>query len=612
MKHEFRNIQQLIKVIQQKPKKYEYFEVRAICSESESSSPEIDYAKLLPNEMDSLINGRFAESNLEPGLTLPLHDMPFSMLNFVHDSSNHTGDENDGNSSTTSSNISNRYHRVLESPFYVLDLSDEFAVESHLEICFKELQQISCKYLAKAWIKAIEPKKQSNYPYIKGDATRPPWWPADVRHREPDHIRKNERLNLMNSIVRNENVSVEDLEFATNECIAMIPKDRMCVLSEIYFVISMERELKTKIANGLSCTNEDFKILVSDFKKATSKVFYMSNNNKKTKISSLDSRKRRFNGLAERNDNQPTSSTNTPLVPPTLSSSSPFNLPLSDLRKDTESQKQQQTQNEEVNEELGNDDDNNNNQQTQSRYSLVSYSHDNENFSEIREHDDTNIYSSPKFNYTNDNTPLVFPSTIDNNESRYRNTNYSTPDYAALGKATAVNSSSSIRQKIAPSYDENTNFVNQKDYNHLLEYSLTPTVRSNKRKPLSSRDPNAQYLNYSHNHMQSLSKRLGALEVVPQRILSSPKLYKFNDEDKTDRTNSKPSVLAPLKMHINDPKSIRPGRVNISKRYSNEVLTENNTAYKLHRSGLSSSSSSSSSSSGSDDTVLFHSSPTNK
>jgi Protein of unknown function (DUF2841) len=62
---------------------------------------------------------------------------------------------------------------------------------------FRGVQQTACKLIAKHWIKAIEPKKQSRYPYTGGEA--PPWWPKPwgsardevVTHKEPDHQKKN-------------------------------------------------------------------------------------------------------------------------------------------------------------------------------------------------------------------------------------------------------------------------------------------------------------------------------------------------------------------------------------------------------------------------------------
>lgn len=63
---------------------------------------------------------------------------------------------------------------------------------------FKSMQQFACKIIAKAWIKLIAPKKQSNYPYTGSDKKAPDWWPKawgnardeKVRHKEPDHLYK--------------------------------------------------------------------------------------------------------------------------------------------------------------------------------------------------------------------------------------------------------------------------------------------------------------------------------------------------------------------------------------------------------------------------------------
>lgn len=63
---------------------------------------------------------------------------------------------------------------------------------------FKNIQQTACKLIAKAWVKLIAPKKQSNHPYTGADAKAPDWWPKPwgasrderVRHKEPDHLYK--------------------------------------------------------------------------------------------------------------------------------------------------------------------------------------------------------------------------------------------------------------------------------------------------------------------------------------------------------------------------------------------------------------------------------------
>jgi hypothetical protein len=71
-----------------------------------------------------------------------------------------------------------------------------------------DAQQGLCKKLAKWWIKAINPNKQTNNPYAKGAERKPDWWPMTppndavgepikgtlengfVRHKEPDHLSK--------------------------------------------------------------------------------------------------------------------------------------------------------------------------------------------------------------------------------------------------------------------------------------------------------------------------------------------------------------------------------------------------------------------------------------
>lgn len=72
----------------------------------------------------------------------------------------------------------------------------------YYEKIFQNLQQTNCRIIAKAYIKLVEPRKQVNYPYngrkiVEGrtqqldpEATKPPWWPRGVSHREPDHLPK--------------------------------------------------------------------------------------------------------------------------------------------------------------------------------------------------------------------------------------------------------------------------------------------------------------------------------------------------------------------------------------------------------------------------------------
>lgn len=76
-----------------------------------------------------------------------------------------------------------------------LQISDERDIECFYLASFKEMQQDACKIMGKAFVKFVEPRKQSHYPYTKGDIGAPPWWPYTkgdqaVRHKEPDHLRR--------------------------------------------------------------------------------------------------------------------------------------------------------------------------------------------------------------------------------------------------------------------------------------------------------------------------------------------------------------------------------------------------------------------------------------
>jgi hypothetical protein len=76
-----------------------------------------------------------------------------------------------------------------------LAINDEAEVQQFYFARFDDMSQSACKVIAKAFVKLVEPKKQTHYPYIKGDIKAPPWWPdtkgeSSVGHKEPDHLSK--------------------------------------------------------------------------------------------------------------------------------------------------------------------------------------------------------------------------------------------------------------------------------------------------------------------------------------------------------------------------------------------------------------------------------------
>ncbi|KAK9457256.1 hypothetical protein V1511DRAFT_159260 [Dipodascopsis uninucleata] len=148
--------------------------------------------------------------------------------------------------------------------YHPLLLSDTSSVTSFLELKFRQLQQLVCKVVSKAWIKVIEPKKQTNHPYNKGDKFKPSWWPAQARHKEPDHLMKPERLILLMSMLRCDRVDVSQLRAATADYgVASIPSDKMELLEEIYYVAEMEERVR-KGESLIDCSTESAGLRTSD------------------------------------------------------------------------------------------------------------------------------------------------------------------------------------------------------------------------------------------------------------------------------------------------------------------------------------------------------------
>ncbi|OKP00905.1 hypothetical protein PENSUB_7486 [Penicillium subrubescens] len=97
-----------------------------------------------------------------------------------------------------------------------LRIGDTAKVLTYYEGALKHFQQLNCRMVAKAFIKFIEPRKQVRHPYNGGkppagsapgttgdpEKTKPEWWPPGVMHKEPDHLRKEYRIELLLHIIR--------------------------------------------------------------------------------------------------------------------------------------------------------------------------------------------------------------------------------------------------------------------------------------------------------------------------------------------------------------------------------------------------------------------------
>ncbi|KAI1359529.1 hypothetical protein F5Y08DRAFT_76687 [Xylaria arbuscula] len=151
--------------------------------------------------------------------------------------------------------------------------------DHHLRCC----QQTACKIIAKQWVKAVAPKKQSTNPYTKGHESRPDWWPKvyckygedtyrELRHKEPDHLGKDERVYLLchilrmivepehkrHSAIRKVNLDLKTLEDLTYEALSsffgdkdsLANKNKKPLLEDIFKIARQEARYKDNEING--------------------------------------------------------------------------------------------------------------------------------------------------------------------------------------------------------------------------------------------------------------------------------------------------------------------------------------------------------------------------
>ncbi|OQD72632.1 hypothetical protein PENDEC_c020G04837 [Penicillium decumbens] len=144
-----------------------------------------------------------------------------------------------------------------------ISVRDTDLLRGYYEKVFQNLQQTNCRVIAKAYVKLVEPRKQVNYPYngrkivagrtqqLEPDATKPPWWPTGVSHREPDHLPKIERIRLLVHILCelriSNGVTARRLKEAEQSIRRQIsPAERLQLLDELYEV----REAEEKFLDG--------------------------------------------------------------------------------------------------------------------------------------------------------------------------------------------------------------------------------------------------------------------------------------------------------------------------------------------------------------------------
>ncbi|KAJ5308632.1 hypothetical protein N7508_004011 [Penicillium antarcticum] len=148
-----------------------------------------------------------------------------------------------------------------------ISVKDRDLLRHYYEKIFQNLQQTNCRVLAKAYVKLVEPRKQVNYPYngrkiiagrtqqLSPEATKPPWWPSGVSHREPDHLPKVERIRLLVHILCELHESHGVTTARLKECDQpirrqILPVDRLEILDEAYRVREEEENFQTGVKDG--------------------------------------------------------------------------------------------------------------------------------------------------------------------------------------------------------------------------------------------------------------------------------------------------------------------------------------------------------------------------
>ncbi|KAJ5819429.1 hypothetical protein N7474_005020 [Penicillium riverlandense] len=159
--------------------------------------------------------------------------------------------------------------RMRSSQKALISIRDKDFLRRYYEKVFENLQQINCRILAKAYVKLVEPRKQVNYPYngrkvvagrtrqLEPDATKPPWWPSGVSHREPDHLPKAERIRLLVHILcelhTGHRITARRLKEADQPIRCQIsPAERLEILDEVYHVREEEEKFLEGVTDGKS------------------------------------------------------------------------------------------------------------------------------------------------------------------------------------------------------------------------------------------------------------------------------------------------------------------------------------------------------------------------
>ncbi|KAL8794909.1 MAG: hypothetical protein Q9195_002621 [Heterodermia aff. obscurata] len=157
-------------------------------------------------------------------------------------------------------------------------VDDDAKIWDHIDVLLKQMKQDACRKIAKEWIKVVEPRKQTKFPYNggvrkvesvtlygdknPGEFTAPPWWCSTqgwdagigCRHKEPDHQKKSgnavlsSRLILVKHMLRKFRVAV--LQESTKETNREIKPMSWIYLNEIYGLRRLQERYEDSEIDG--------------------------------------------------------------------------------------------------------------------------------------------------------------------------------------------------------------------------------------------------------------------------------------------------------------------------------------------------------------------------
>ncbi|CAI7626253.1 unnamed protein product [Penicillium viridicatum] len=106
----------------------------------------------------------------------------------------------------------------------------------------------NCSAIIKAAIKFIEPQKHVKHPYSRKGASIPDWWPLHITHKHPEHMRKEDRIELFIHILYNlgrTGLTADDLErIATDSKQDLRDPEDVNIIYEVFRVRKMEEQFE--------------------------------------------------------------------------------------------------------------------------------------------------------------------------------------------------------------------------------------------------------------------------------------------------------------------------------------------------------------------------------